>query len=54
MTNEYPTKEMLDEGVNKLISYPILEADENIIREALANAFMIMLEVSSLSAPEAC
>jgi hypothetical protein len=47
--NKQPTKEMLDEGVIILLSYPILEADEDIFREALANAFMAMVKVSSIS-----
>jgi hypothetical protein len=46
---QQPTKEMLDEGVNKLLSYPILEADEDIIREALADAFRAMTQASHKS-----
>jgi hypothetical protein len=48
--NKQPTREMLDEGVNKLLSYPILEADEDVIREALADAFTAMVEVSRQTA----
>jgi hypothetical protein len=44
--DKQPTKEMLDEGVSKFLSHPILEADEDIIREALADAFTAMMEVS--------
>jgi hypothetical protein len=43
------TQRMLDAGIKELLAFPILEADEEMLKVALANAFRSMTRSRPLS-----
>jgi hypothetical protein len=52
MTNQTEievTPGMLDAGIKELLAFPILEADEEMLKLALANAFRSMMRLRPLS-----